>query len=913
MAVNHVILKEFHHDKKTVYFNNYLKKYSDNPFLVELDPADEGYNPGKLFRASRISNYEDVENGEWKFLLWDEESDEPKMPGGTVGSRWQEKKGKWNLKLEDELTGESIDPRLTFIDSKDETRMVRIKDHGSDSTLKREVPVKLVETVDGETVPVTTVFDLLMTQFGVNRGLSGDYPEDYDSEIPYTPAWQEKYTGISKDSLVKFAREWASTAEESEGKCMIIIGAGINHWYHNNLIYRAAITSLILCGCVGKNGGGLNHYVGQEKVAPLSSWATLALGKDWEGPPRVQNTPSFHYVHTNQWKYEDTKIDTSRREGYSDMTGKHTMDNQIEAVKKVWLPFFPQFDRNPIEIVEEAKQQGVDEEDIPDWIAEQIKKGEIKYSVEDPDAPENWPRNLFIWRGNALMSSAKGHEYFLKHYLGVESGIESEEISEDMVDEVDWKESGEGKLDLVVDLNFRMDTSALYSDIVLPAATWYEKNDLNSTDMHSYIHPLSEVVPPCWESKSDYDIFKNLAKKVQDLAEEHLSSPVKDILSTPLLHDTPDELSQPEIEDWEDGEAEAVPGKTMPNISVVERDYTQIYDKFVSLSDSLKEDGIGAHGLSWDVEDFYEELVEKNPTEEWDGKSYPSLREAKDAANVILRLSPATNGELAYRAFKNKEQKTGLKLKDLAEGTRDVRYSFDDLLKQPRRLLTSPVWSGVMEKGRTYAAYSMNVEREIPWRTLTGRQSLYLDHEGYLAFDENMPIYKPKADIVATGDLQQSEEADETVTLNYLTPHGKWSIHSTFSDNERMQTLSRGVYPLWINDEDAESIGISDNDWIELFNDHGVVVTRAAVSARIPRGICMQEHSPERTFGVPKSPRKDGKRAGGHNSLTRIRLKPNLMMGGYAQFTYFFNYWGPVGVNRDTFIKVRKLPGKPEW
>ena len=50
-------------------------------------------------------------------------------------------------------------------------------------------------------------------------------------------------------------------------------------------------------------------------------------------------------------------------------------------------------------------------------------------------------------------------------------------------------------MDLVVDLNFRMDTSALYSDVVLPAATWYEKADINSTDMHSFIHPLSKAVP----------------------------------------------------------------------------------------------------------------------------------------------------------------------------------------------------------------------------------------------------------------------------------------------------------------------------------------------------------------------------------------------------------------------------------
>ena len=49
------------------------------------------------------------------------------------------------------------------------------------------------------------------------------------------------------------------------------------------------------------------------------------------------------------------------------------------------------------------------------------------------------------------------------------------------------------------------------------------------------------------------------------------------------------------------------------------------------------------------------------------------------------------------------------------------------------------------------------------------------------------------------------------------------------------------------------------------------------------------------------------RRAGGHNSLTRVRLKPVLMIGGYGQFTYHFNYWGPTGVNRDTSVRIRKL------
>lgn len=45
-----------------------------------------------------------------------------------------------------------------------------------------------------------------------------------------------------------------------------------------------------------------------------------------------------------------------------------------------------------------------------------------------------------------------------------------------MPQEVEWREQGgEGKLDLVVTLDFRMSSTCLYSDVVLPTATWYEK------------------------------------------------------------------------------------------------------------------------------------------------------------------------------------------------------------------------------------------------------------------------------------------------------------------------------------------------------------------------------------------------------------------------------------------------------
>jgi nitrate reductase alpha subunit len=161
-------------------------------------------------------------------------------------------------------------------------------------------------------------------------------------------------------------------------------------------------------------------------------------------------------------------------------------------------------------------------------------------------------------------------------------------------------------------------------------------------------------------------------------------------------------------------------------------------------------------------------------------------------------------------------------------------------------------------------------------------------------------------------DTEASMAEAQGKMLNYITPHGKWSIHSTFSDNHRMMTLSRGNYPIWLNHKDAAEMEIKDNDWVELYNDNGVFVQRAIVSARIPSGAVFVYHATERTIGIPKSPLRGNKRAGTNNSLTRTRLKPVLMSGGYAQFTYAFNYWGPTGVNRDTFVFVRKID-KPDY
>src|SRR5256885_12079702 len=90
-----------------------------------------------------------------------------------------------------------------------------------------------------------------------------------------------------------------------------------------------------------------------------------------------------------------------------------------------------------------------------------------------------------------------------------------------------------------------MSTTCLYSDIVLPTATWYEKNDLNTSDMHPFIHPLSAAVDPAWQARSDWEIYKGFAKSFSEVCVGHLGVE-KDVVLTPLMHDTPAELAQPD-------------------------------------------------------------------------------------------------------------------------------------------------------------------------------------------------------------------------------------------------------------------------------------------------------------------------------------------------------------------------------
>jgi len=902
MAMGHVILREFWADREVPYFRDYGRRFTDMPLLVTLREREGAYVADRFLTASDLG--EGGENADWKTVVLDETTGEPAVPNGSAGFRWADEQGRWNLKLDE------ISPALTLL-GRPGVEAVAIDmprfdvgETDGGSAVRRGVPAM---RVGGQVV--TTVLDLMLAQYGVGReGLPGEWPSGYDdAEAPGTPAWQELLTSVSVADCVRTAREFARNAEQTEGRSMIAMGAGTNHWYHSDQIYRTFLALVLMCGCQGKNGGGWAHYVGQEKVRPLTGFQTVAFALDWVRPPRhMVSTPFFSHL-SGQWRYSDVPpSQLASPLGKGAFGDRHVADMVALSARLGWMPSFPSFDRSSLDLVDEAAKAGVEP---AAHVVSQLREGALRFACEDPDAPQNHPRILTVWRANLLGSSGKGHEYFLKHMLGTaEPGVRAQEAAPGhRPREVTWRDAPEAKLDLFTTIDFRMTSNALFSDVVLPAATWYEKHDLSSTDLHPFVHTFNPAIPPPWEARTDWDAFRAIAERFSELAETHLGVR-RDIVAAPLAHDSPDELAQPHgrVRDWRAGECEPVPGKTMPKLIVVERDYPNVAARHAAVGPLLETLGSTTKGITWKPLEEVEWLGRQNGLVRGgpaDGR--PRLDRVEHACEAILALSGTTNGRIAVEGFRALEKRAGVPLASLAEARGDERITFADAQVQPRTVMTSPEWSGIDEHGRRYSPFTINVEREKPWHTLSGRQHLYVDHEWMLELGEGLPNYRPPlvrgaptADDTSGGDRPE-------LALRYLTPHSKWSIHSEYQDNLHMLTLFRGGAVLWLAREDAETLGVADNDWVEAYNRNGVMACRATVSHRIPQGVCLMYHAKDRHLQTPRTELL-GNRGGTDNSVTRIIMKPSHLIGGYAQLSAGFNYYGPTGSQRDEVVIVRR-------
>ena len=263
----------------------------------------------------------------------------------------------------------------------------------------------------------------------------------------------------------------------------------------------------------------------------------------------------------------------------------------------------------------------------------------------------------------------------------------------------------------------------------------------------------------------------------------------------------------------------------MPKLVVVERDYGAVAEKMGALGPLLDTLGATTKGVTFELGTQIEYLRHKNGTVRGGvAAGRPSLARDVHACEAILALSGTTNGHLAVQGFKTLEKRTGRRLADLAQEHEGKQVTFADTQAAPVTVITSPEWSGSESGGRRYSPFTINVERLKPWHTLTGRQHFFLDHDWMSELGENLPVFRPPLNMQALfGEPQVGNNGELGITVRYLTPHNKWSIHSEYQDNLLMLSLSRGGPTIWMSSQDAAKVGVKDNDWIEAVNRNGVV------------------------------------------------------------------------------------------
>jgi nitrate reductase alpha subunit len=411
---------------------------------------------------------------------------------------------------------------------------------------------------------------------------------------------------------------------------------------------------------------------------------------------------------------------------------------------------------------------------INDYIKESVDKGWMPLWPEDTLDTGRDPKVLFIWGAN-YVNQSKGYNDLVDNLLP--------------------------KIDLIIDVNVRMDTSATFADIVLPAASMFEKWDLNTTDLHTYAIPFTPVIDPLYESRTDWQIWRSLAEA---------------LAKTGFVFDD-----------------------LVPNGTTISRNFSSLLSDY----DTMNVEG-------------------------------GNVGDDKAACQFILDNAVETAGMTLDGDHRPVDDAALEMLPD------------NSIIKHPIRFTaTSEAWTTSLDPEKAYHTHGRMFEENIPLGTMTGRQQFYIDHDWYLyEFGEELPTFKSDA----------LDHVDKGFPLRWSTPHGRWSIHSTWRDAKFQLRLQRGRTVVYLNPAEATARGLQDNDLVEVYNNNGVVQVHLNISPRIQPGQAVMYHGWERYQNDT-----------GWQAPTIIRINPTQLVGKYGQLTFRLNYWGPTGNQKDTRVDVR--------
>jgi len=612
----------------------------------------------------------------------------------------------------------------------------------------------------------------------------------------YTPQKVKEITDIGSQTLKKLASDLHTIKP-----AMIVEGGGTNHWFHNDINNRSMILLQALTGNIGVGGGGFNQYTGQYKV-----WLS-GLGKyGMILKARPQNGTLF------VWSHYDAQL---WRLGKS-------FPELVTAIEKGTITELP----NGVAVSADPKTG---------WAYNYyllIQSLAKKWMPVYPKPPKR-PKAMVIWRANFLNQGKSGHrtkEWFADEKL----------------------------LELVVNIDFRVTSTGMYADVILPAATWYEKFDVETTPMHPYLQAQGACIKPLYEARTDFDIFKDLTQRLQDEAKKLVASgqwngkwndkEKKQTIDFTTLYD---KFSAGGKLDTDVKAVKFILQKS-PMMYPNPDEYRQNKAAFAPEMQKLIEGKLFTGDVSGYLDGIIE-LIKEAPI------PFPAAQYKRPlvpfAENVEHKLPWPGGGKLASEKI------------EVAPG-----------LKMPK-------------------LYAKKFLGMIGPKTLTGRQQFYIDHSYFLASNNELPIYQePEHDLLPDGKTP--------APLKFNSPHGRWGTHSTFRDLDVLLRLQRGEVIIMMATADARQRGIADGDVVSVFNQYGRMVCKVKVSPGIRDGEVRVENGGE-MFNC---------REGWFNLITPIRPKPTQSVkypeepgAPSYHLKYGWNFWGVTGSECDTSVEVKKI------
>jgi DMSO reductase family type II enzyme molybdopterin subunit len=603
-----------------------------------------------------------------------------------------------------------------------------------------------VTLADGSQIEVTTVYNMLLERVQ-----------------QYTPEYVHEVSGVHPDTLQRVAE-----LVQPPRKTFVFTNWNTGKLYHGDLVERSYCYMLALTGNIGKPGCGTRGWnAGFEFLAaapivagmpkeiledddPMGKTLQLLLMMIEDYRDRMKMDPSMPFTEAAFGAFRELMAMAGvlappahfwmRHAGY-----REVWDEQLDD---------PNAPRKISEYADEAVEK--------DWLQGQ-----------DLPKPEHPPRAMYVSGSNPLRRH-RGRSYF----------------------ENVWPQ-----LELVITADTRWSTTALMSDYVLPAASYYEYADTKYVTPHTRMMAFTDrAVPMLGESMTDRSIVIG------------------------VIAGTEKALKKRGIERYVVGDREII---------VDEMEWRATMGGHYGMGDEEEErllnDAYRALGeLGW------LQTLEENPDVTLDDLRRDGM--AHSTGRPPWHASVAVNSDMVPN---------------------EILYPFRD-----------------------------QVEQKIPWKTTTRRLQFLIDHPWFVEADEHLVRFKEPPAI-----------GGRSHPVRLTSGHVRWSIHAIWHTSEQMLKLHRGEPFCFINDTEARSKGIVDNDYVRVFNDYSEFVVRAKLSPSVRPDQLVIYHAWE-PYQHPDWHSQDRLLPGPPKGLH--------FAGGYRHFEYSLWNWSPSQSDRQTNVSYEK-------